>query len=190
MQRVCEQWHKVYVESIRKYDPNHLILGDRNTIHAAPLPSYAVRIMRAYVDVLSVNVMGPPDTVYGVLEQVTRHWDGPIFLADIGATITEGLDATSGYPTCTEAEYEAIWRGLMEMGLRHPQIIGFGWCGYYETPSPASRSGLVDCRDDEPIASCVAVAKKWNLWMEEQFENQSGGAPPLDGSERTRACSP
>ena len=27
MKLVCEQWYKVYSESIRKYDPNHLILG-------------------------------------------------------------------------------------------------------------------------------------------------------------------
>ena len=41
--------------------------------------------MGRYVDVVSVNVMGPARTFYGELEQVTRHWDGPILLADTGA---------------------------------------------------------------------------------------------------------
>lgn len=169
MERICEQWHRVYVESIRRHDPNHLILGDRNTLHLQPLPAYAVGIMRRWLDVLSVNVMGPPDTAYGVLEQATRHWDGPVLLADTGASPPREGGAASGYATRDAAEYEAIWRGLMEMGLQHPQIVGFGWCGYYDTPAPSPRSGLVDCRTDEPIAERVAVAAKWNAWMEGEF---------------------
>ena len=55
----------------------------------------------------------------------------------------------------------------MEVGVTHPQLIGFGWCGYYETPS--SRSGLVDSRNDEPLTERVAVMKKWNGWMEDRF---------------------
>lgn len=171
MQIICEQWYGVYFESIRKYDPNHLILGDRNTLHLHPLPSYAIRIMRNYVDVLSVNVMGPPDTMYGVLEQATRHWDGPILLADTGASIYREGEEKSGYPVRNMKEYEEIWRGLMEIGLEHPQIIGFAWCGYYDTPSPSSRSGLVDCRTDSPITERVKIARKWNLWMEKEYRS-------------------
>ena len=33
MARVCEEYYKVYHDTIRKYDENHLILGDRNTLH-------------------------------------------------------------------------------------------------------------------------------------------------------------
>ena len=60
-------------DSIRKYDSNHLILGDRNTLHLQPpLQPWAIAIMRRYVDVLSVNVMGPPSTVYVLLEVAAR----------------------------------------------------------------------------------------------------------------------
>ena len=55
----------------------------------------------------------------------------------------------------------------MEAGLEHPQLVGFGWCGYYETPS--SRSGLVDSRTDEPLADRLEVVRKWNGWMEEAY---------------------
>ncbi len=167
MRRVCEQWYRVYAESIRKYDTNHLIFGDRNSVHAHPLPAYAIKAMRGYVDVLSVNAMGPPEAVYAVLEQATRHWDGPIHLADTGAGLYEGEPGKNTYPARDMAEYESVWRGLMEMGLEHPQVIGFGWCGYYDTPPPSSRSGLVDCRTDEPLADRVAIARKWNEWVDE-----------------------
>ena len=165
MQRICEQWYRVYSETIRQYDPNHLLLGDRNTLHGAPLPPWAVRIMGRYVDVISVNVMGPPVAVYAVLEQVSRHWDGPIHLADSGTGFYEGE------PTGDEADirdpgaFETAYRGLMELGLDHPQVIGFGWCGYYHTPPPSCRTGIVDCRTDEPLAECLSVVEKWNAWM-------------------------
>ena len=99
LQRICEQWHRVYVDAIRRYDRNHLILGDRNTLHLQPPPRpWAFHIMRRYLDVLSVNVMGPPRTVYGVLETATRHWDGPILLADTGAGLYTGEPAKAGVP--------------------------------------------------------------------------------------------
>jgi hypothetical protein len=166
---ICDRWHQVYCETIRRYDPNHLILGDRNTLHLQPPPRpWAFHIMRRYLDVLSVNVMGPPDTVYELLEYATRHWNGPIHLADTGACIYEQEPAKSGYQAADLTEWEAVYRGMMKMGLEHPQIIGFGWCGYYETPPPSHRGGLIDCRTDEPLLERAAIVRKWNAWMAQQ----------------------
>lgn len=167
MKRACEEWYKVYAGTIRKYDPNHLLLGDRNTIHLSPLPAYAIEAMARHVDIVSVNVMGPAETFYGVLEQVTRHYDGPILLADTGAGIYDGSYAKSTYQTRDLAEFEQLYESHMRAGLSHPQLVGLGWCGYYETPS--SRSGIVDARTDEALEARVAVMEKWNAWMEDAF---------------------
>ena len=172
MRRICREWYRTHHETIRKYDQNHLILGDRNTLHLQPLPEYALYEMKPYINVLSVNVMGPPDTVYGVLEQVTRTWDGPIFLADTGSGIYEGEPAKSTYTSRDLKEYEEVYRGMMTMGLEHPQIVGVGWCGYYETPFPSGRSGLVLVETDEPIPERLEVLKRWNAWMEERFPSK------------------
>lgn len=165
MERICDEWYRVYSGAVRKYDPNHLILGDRNTIHLSPLADYAIHIMGRYVDVLSINVMGPADTFYEVMEQVTRHWDGPIHMADTGAGVI-GDWAKAGYQTRDTAELDGLYESYMRAGLEHPQLVGFGWCGYYETPS--SRSGIVDSRDDEPLAERVPLMKRWNQWMESE----------------------
>ncbi|WP_420458343.1 hypothetical protein [Neolewinella sp.] len=169
MRRICERWYRSYHDTIRRYDPNHLLLGDRNTLHLQPLPAYAIQTMQSYVDVLSVNVMGPPATVYGVLEQVTRHWDGPLHLSDTGGGVyTPGVQK-SAYQARDLTEFEEIYGGLVRMTVEHPQLIGFGWCGYYDTPAPGARSGLVDVRTDEPLADTLGVARKWNGWMEENY---------------------
>jgi len=178
MQRICERWYKVHHDAIRRYDPNHLILGDRNTLHLQPIPEYAIRIMKPYIDVLSVNVMGPPSVVYGVLEDATRAWDGPIHLADTGAGIYAGGLPKSTYQARDLAEFEKVYAGMMQMGVEHPQIIGFGWCGFYETPHPGGRSGLVDVKTGEPLPDRLKVVRRWNDWMAKQYENNSPPAVP------------
>ena len=173
MQRICERWYKVHHDTIRRYDKNHLILGDRNTLHLQPLPEYAIRIMRPYIDVLSVNVMGPPPVVYGVLEDATRVWDGPIHLADTGAGVYSGEIPKSGYQARDLADFERVYAGMMHMGIEHPQIIGFGWCGFYETPHPGGRSGLVDVATGEALPERLDVVRRWNRWMAEKYEEEN-----------------
>ncbi|MFN3151538.1 hypothetical protein [Bremerella sp.] len=171
MQRICERWYKVHHDAIRRYDNNHLIFGDRNTLHLQPLPEFAIRIMKPYIDVLSVNVMGPPSVVFGVLEDATRIWDGPIHLADTGAGIYLGGLPKSTYQARDLHEFETVYAGMMQMGLKHPQIIGFGWCGFYETPHPGGRSGLVDVTTDKPLPDRLKVVQRWNEWMRSKYED-------------------
>lgn len=167
MQRICERWYRVFAESIRRYDTNHLLLGDRLIINRSPIPAYAIQTMKRYIDVLSVEVMGPSSTFYETLEPVIENWSGPVFLADTGAGIYNGEYPKSAYMSRDLAEYDALYKSYMTAGLEHPQLIGFGWCGYYETPS--SRSGVVDSRTDEPLSDRVAIMNKWNNWMKTQF---------------------
>lgn len=169
MGQICEEWYKVFSETIRKYDPNHLILGDRNTLHLHPQPEWAIYRMRPYVDVLCVNAMGPIEVIYELMEQITPHWDGPVHLADTGAGVYSGDRIKSGYTAADREEFEHVYRGLMQSGLDHPQVIGMGWCGYYEN---STRSGLVHAANDEPLAERVEIVTKWNRWIEQQFADR------------------
>lgn len=166
MRLICERWYRTYHDAIRKHDSNHLIFGDRNTLHLQPLPAYAISIMSKYVDVLSVNVMGPRPMIYGVLEDATRNWDGPIHLADTGACIFSLGTNRSGYQAKDLAEFEAVYSGLVKMGVEHPQIVGLGWCGFYETPPPGARGGIVDVRTGDPLRERLEVIQRWNSWMD------------------------
>jgi hypothetical protein len=173
LQLICEQWHRVYHDAIRRHDPNHLILGDRNTLHLQPTPSpWAYQIMKRYIDVLSVNVMGNRRIIEMRLETATRHWDGPIHLADTGVGIYEGGATKAGYQAADLMEYEQCYLDLIRLGIEHPQIIGFGWCGWFETPQPSGRSGLVHVETDEPLPERIAIVQKWNRWATEQLNWQ------------------
>ncbi len=166
MKRVCEEWYKVYSETIRKYDPNHLLLGDRNTVHLQPLSDWAVNIMRKYVDVISINVMGPMDTALKEMKPVTDHWNGPVHIADTGAGVYESWPK-SAYMCRDIEEFEDVYSGYVRLGVEHPQVIGLGWCGYFETRS--TRCGLVDSVTDEPDRMKTAVIAQWNEWVQSNY---------------------
>ena len=170
MMRICEEWYKVFTETIRKYDSNHLLFGDRNTTHLFPIADYAIGIMARYVDVLSLNIMGPADVIYEVMEQVTPYWTGPIHLADTGAGINSPTKKKSGFMCRDIDEFDQVYKSHMQAGLSHPQLIGFGWCGYYDS---RERSGIVDVQTDDPLEDRVAVMHKWNAWFQEEFKKQS-----------------
>ncbi len=152
-----------------------MILGDRNTLHLQDTPpAWSFFIMEKYIDVLSVNTEGPPSITYGVLEAATRNWNGPILLADTGAGIYDGDPPKSTYQARDLAEYEEVYSGLVKMSMEHPQIIGFGWCGYYESPHPGGRSGLMEVKDESPVPNLVPIVKKWNGKMADFVEKQNG----------------
>ncbi len=178
LQWICEEWYRVHHAAIRRYDPNHLILGDRNTLHLQPAPApWAYHIMRRYIDVLSVNVMGPARTIITVMETATRNWNGPILIADTGAGSYTGEPGKSGYQARDLDEFEAVYSSLAHLSVDHPQIIGFAWCGWYETPPPSNRSGLVDVATDEPLSDRLGIIRRWNLWIEREHSARWGEKP-------------
>lgn len=125
---ICDRWHQVYCEAIRRYDPNHLILGDRNTLYLQPPPKpWALHIMRRYLDVLSVNVMGPPETVYTVLEHATRHWNGSIHLADTGACVYMGEPAKPRNRSIVNSPND--WQGVLPQPIH---VTGVGGPSFTE----------------------------------------------------------
>eukprot|EP01031_Cornospumella_fuschlensis_P017753 gene17753-21716_t len=107
------------------------------------LDDRAARLLRAHA-----NPTSPPRSA-------------PAIMAEIAAIYT-GERAKSGFQSADLAEYEQCFADLMRLGREHPQVIGFGWCGWFETPHPAGRTGLVDVRTDEPLPERIALVKKWN----------------------------
>ncbi|MCP5114921.1 MAG: agarase, partial [bacterium] len=59
LEDLAGRYYKVTHDAIRRYDPNHLILGDRYEANA-PLPIQVVRAAMPYVDVLSFQDFRQP----------------------------------------------------------------------------------------------------------------------------------
>jgi len=133
--------------------------------------SDVIHIMTKYVDVVSINVMGPMRVALNEMEQITEHWDGPIHCADTGAGIYK-THPQSAFMCKDYDEFEDVYSTYVRLGVEHPQVIGLGWCGYFETQS--MRSGLVDSVTDEPDPGKIDAIRKWNAWLDERYPALAG----------------
>ena len=85
---VATQYYKTITEAIRRYDPNHLILGDRYNGNKG-IPEVVLRAMAPFVDVLSVQYFtGKTEEEYTAMISDLRQWHEitgkPVVIADIG----------------------------------------------------------------------------------------------------------
>jgi hypothetical protein len=124
---LAERYHKVTHDAIRRYDPHHLILGDRWEANRA-LPEEVVRAALPYVDVLSFQCFGTVEHI----AQKMRRWAAfsrrPVLLADAAGWVSAHGD--TGWPPKAERNHDADhYRGVMDALWEIPQCVGYHLCG-------------------------------------------------------------
>jgi len=153
LRKLATQFYKVTHAAVRRYDRNHLILGDRYEA-AVALPLEVVEAAKPFVDVLSFQQFGKPDKVRADFARWRAAVDMPILLAD-GAGMTPGAN---GYIRQNGGQY----RETMAVLKDNPACIGYHLCGAY-LANRVRRRGLLDEReqpDREAIATIRAVNRE------------------------------
>jgi hypothetical protein len=90
---LADRYYKVTHDAIRRYDPHHLILGDRYEANA-PLPEQVISAAVPYVDVLSFQCIGGAGWVREHLGRWAALFQRPILLADSASCTRKVLLAT------------------------------------------------------------------------------------------------
>jgi hypothetical protein len=175
IREVAREWYRVYHDTIRRYDPNHLLLGDRMTIHRSIIPSYVLEIMYPYVDALSFNMMGPAEQMMDNLREPLTYWDKPIFAADVGGRVYDGKPDKSGGLVSSYEELEQFYWDHIRLGIEHPQIIGLAWCGYWETT--VHHSGLVYPHTNDFNQDMAQFMQSANDWAQAALAERVGAHP-------------
>ena len=146
LRELARSYYRTTREAVRRYDPNHLILGDRYEANA-PLPAEVVDAALPFVDVLSFQDFRRPARH---LADWHRRTGKPVLLADAagpGEVDAEGFVANDG------AWYAAV---LAEL-LQNPGCVGFHLCGAYQR-NRARRRGLLDELEREDRANVALIA--------------------------------
>lgn len=133
---VATQYYKTVTEAIRRYDPNHLILGDRYNGNKG-IPDAVLRAMVPYVDVLSVQYFtGKTAAEYATMISDLRRWHEltgkPVVIADIGNWVPTDLNPHRTSDMETQAERGEDYAHGLATAMAEPWIIGWHWCGYIE----------------------------------------------------------
>ena len=120
LSEMAAQYYRVTHDAIRRYDPNHLILGDRYEAEAR-LPDEVLLAAKPYVDVLSFQFFADADTIVPAFSGWHQLTGMPILLAD---ACVPGRDR--GLPE-EECVYPNMLCALREM----PACVGWHYCGAY-----------------------------------------------------------
>lgn len=153
---IASVYYKTVTEAIKRYDPNHLICGDRYEANA-PISKSVLRAAMPYVDIFSFQCFGNADHIYEKLSGWGQHLKKPILLAD--SMISR--EGNHGWPPQEDLTQDDVQYGEIMQSLRKiPECVGFHLCGAYIRNNDR-RYGLLDQKDNE--VSTTRGIKKVNL---------------------------
>ncbi len=163
---LASTYYRVIAESIRRYDPNHLILGDRYEANHL-LPEEVVNAALPYVDVLSFQCFGNAEKVQERLGYWAKLVDKPVLLADNAQWVAP---IEPGWPPKNDRHIDPIIYKDILLTLRDmPHAVGYHLCGAY-LRNKIRRYGLKDHRDNPDISTPeIQIANEEMLsWLNDQ----------------------
>ena len=183
---LAEEWYGLHRELIRKYDPNHLLLGDKHDVgydtSVDMVPDGVLDAIGKHCDVMMIQYYTfYTDQHNATLRELHQKTGLPIINGDHSYsfktpkhTKIKGLKVESFEAVANE--YRRYMKGIME---DHPYMLGWWYCGYIEQWAPAGTQQLgQQCGFfspfGEPNSELLTVVKEAN-------ENASiwhGGASP------------
>lgn len=133
---VAKTYYKTITKAIRRYDPNHLILGDRYNGNKG-IPDIVLKAMVDYVDVLSVQYFtGKSEEEYETMISDLKGWHEltgkPVLIADIGNWVPTEMNPHRTSDMTTHKERGQDYAFGLERIMREPWMLGWHWCGYIE----------------------------------------------------------
>ena len=181
---LAKKWYGLHHELIRKYDPNHLLLGDKHDVgydtSVERIPNGVLDAIGKYCDVMMVQYYSfYTDQHNAALQELHGKTGLPIINGDHSYafktpkhTKIKGLEVESFEGVANE--YRRYMKGIME---DHPYMLGWWYCGYIEQWAPAGTKQLgQQCGFfspfGEPNKALLSVVKQAN----ENASKWHGGA--------------
>ncbi len=139
---LAEQWYGMHHDAIRKYDPNHLILGDKNMVmwHY----EWMMPAMKKYVDVVTIQAYGRWSVDGKTADRLYEELGKPIYNGDGSYSYVQPNQkdfGAKGWRTKAQSfeEVAAFYEETLEGMMAKPYMIGWHHCGCLEQWDPAER---------------------------------------------------
>ena len=157
LSRLATHYYRTLHDAIRRYDPHHLILGDRYEA-LAPLPEEVVRGALPFVDVLSFQCFSPPAEIHAKLKRWADFSGKPVLLADAAHW---AQPFQPGWPPQEDRTHDAAtYTETLNRLLDLPSCVGYHLCGAY-LKNNARRYGFRDARNQlEPHVAAMTRANR------------------------------
>ena len=159
LHQLAQRYYQTTHQAIRRYDPNHLIFGDRYEANA-PIAPQVIEAALPYVDILSFQDFRDPVKHLDYWHQQTGR---PVLLADAAKIKWQ---TEPGEFTRNNGQW---YTDTLTQLIENPGVIGFHLCGAYQR-NKARRYGLLDeleNPDHENVSLITAANQKTNAWVAE-----------------------
>jgi hypothetical protein len=172
---ILDKAYTVQVETVKKYDPNHLIFGDRLNCNA-PLDDDIIKLFGKHFDVLSFQFYGTWEDFSPLMERLYKQSGKPLHGADSSfAVANENMPNPLGIVCANQKIRAEQYKECHYNSYALPYFIGWGWCGWVDAwPSSEpgmQHSGIQDAfgNFDQPI---VGEMKKFSEVMYDVHMNR------------------
>lgn len=150
LDQVVDRYYRVVVSAVRKYDHNHLILGDKLNGNT-DTPDSVVAIAGDYVDLIFYQTYG----YYEMQEPALNRWSEitgkPLFNGDSAYSVPGEMMPRPLGPHCADQDERArVSRDFAHRAFSREDFVGWSFCGWMDSwkthPGQEERqhSGLQD----------------------------------------------
>lgn len=159
--RIATRYYQVTHDAIRRYDRNHLILGDRYEANAL-VADEVLLAAKPFVDVFSFQHFGPPAKIRTDLARFAARTGKPVLLADSAGS----QRLPDGTVRNDPVKYRDTLLALREV----PACVGFHLCGAYLRNRTRNRGlrGPDEVPDQVAIDGITAANQAMNAWVSGQ----------------------
>mgnify|MGYP001586340862 CR=1 FL=1 len=148
LDRVVDRYYSVAVAAIRKYDRDHLIVGDKLNANT-DTPDSIVKLAARHMDLVFYQMYGYWEEQKPIIERWSRLTGKPLFNGDSSYSVPYEQMPNPYGPHCRDQRERA--QRTLEFGrnaFARPDFVGWSWCGWMDglkTNQPEKQhSGLQD----------------------------------------------
>lgn len=141
LKRVVAKYYQVARDSIRRYDSNHMFIGDKLNANTDSLDT-VLPVTSEYTDIVFVQMYGRYDFQMAAFDRWSKQVDKPFINGDSSFTmITENMPRPYG-PVADNLVQRAEWANELFEIFARPDFVGWHYCGLIDTPNMIAHKRL------------------------------------------------
>ena len=150
LHRVVDKYYETARNSIRRYDPNHIFVGDKLHANTDSLDT-VLPITSKYTEIVMYQMYARYEVQKPGLDRWSAQVDKPFINGDAAFTMTTEIMPRPFGPVADNLEMRAEWtEEFFRSAFARPEFVGWHYCGLIDAsqlvPRKADRqhSGLLD----------------------------------------------
>ena len=182
LELIAEKYYELHYKAIRKYDQNHLIIGDKNDI--AMYHPFLTSALKKYVDVIAVQSYNPWSVDEKTTEWIYEQTGKPIYNGDGSFAFVHPRQQkyqVKGWWTGAKNMEDVIrmYRETLEGMMAKPYMIGWHHCGILQQWDEAERGDVASNENgfmdpfENYYTSWTKVIRKTNANAQKLHENST-----------------